>query len=499
MIRMPWTARRRPRHDRFSQAGFTMTEVMVALVVGMLIFTGAALALTAAMSGVNYTRQNAQSSTVIAEVIEEQRSLDYANIGLSNGTADLNALVASNDITGASPSYQFSPGGGATAESLLILPTGGTEPIREYVRNGARYTVKTLISQPVGASGAEGYKRVVVRVSWKDKSGSHSRESATFITRTRRGLPLPYYSLKVNPAIVQPLIVATSSTLKLRFNLANLGARDSWNLSDSLSDATRNWDIVWYRDPTNDGDLTDAVALTDSDSDGRVETGFIETNSTMYLVGTYAIPLLEPGGTVTATLTAQSVAQSSVPSESASITLKVVSSTCTGCTYRDYYFRDGATAPYTATALPAPTGSLVDFDANGEPGRTKAPGATIQWRKQYTAGGVTIASGPIYVVVHVAVDDYDLSKFPFLKLDLHKTTPSSGNVPIGSSITSPVPHCGIAFCALTFAVPQTGTSIASNRYLVATLTVVNGLPANDDVWFAYDAAANPSRIIVPEV
>src|SRR6185437_3762511 len=89
--------------------------------------------------------------------------------------------------------YYDPDGTGPIVREKIVTAIGGVvKPhVNVVTRNNTRYTVARYVTDPGDTTGK--YRRVTVVADWVSGKKTHSRRSSTFVTLTRRGLPLPNF------------------------------------------------------------------------------------------------------------------------------------------------------------------------------------------------------------------------------------------------------------------------------------------------------------------
>lgn len=340
--------------------GFTLVEVSVALMiltVTLLAMLGAGFS---AMRASALSRTNTQAADLLNAEIERARGLDYA--GVSNSLTDTGLSSDPAVNTSTTPwTYKGEPLDRRT--SGAIAPH--TRTVQATVVENVMYTIKRYVTVPAGTvnnlMGLPSVRRVSVVVSWQISRKSHTRTSSTLVTDTRRGLPLPHYRFDyvgtgTKSAGKWQITRAPGAQADFGLRLINLGARDAWNITSSVSGYTlyvdTNKDGIWS------GDVLVEPLLTDSNGDGLADTGLIEPSAApVYLVAARTIGVSE-SGSQDVTFSAASVAQPTVAAKTVTGTLNI------------------STSPTpTSTPTPTPTSSSTSSTATCTPGTATLSGS----------------------------------------------------------------------------------------------------------------------------
>ena len=491
---------RRARVPEPADAGFTLIEAVVSLVVAGLMFTAVAAGLLVSVRAGVVARQNQQAADVLNQEIERVRSLDYGSLTMV--AAD---LAGDPNVTSSGGQYFFDSGSGA--ERIATATVGAINPHAKTVTlNHVVYTVRTYITAPSDALGS--YLRATAVASWTTYGRSHTRRESTMIAYTRRGLPLPRFTFSANSTVT----TNPGASLALPFTLVNEGARDAWNLA-----ATGLTGWTWYTDPGCSHIWSSSNALfTDTDANGKPDTGLLDTNGTSCGFAVHSVTVSETG-TFTVTLTATSSAQPSASSGSNSIfdIVKSLPAYCSGCTLTTYYLRNallpGPTTtqtimPLTKTApsqtnLPAYSTDLTTnpgrYVRRGGAGSSEARTAYVcAWHYQVPsdtvlngAASVTLfgalaasASAAGEVTLSIGSDqNNNLSGFNLAgERTFHLDSWPNGN-----------------FNAFTVSIPLTNFTVQRGKYLVVRAEVPTG--SSGDMQVAYDTTTYNANAVMPVV
>jgi type II secretory pathway pseudopilin PulG len=487
----------------------TLVEMLVALVVAGLILSAGAVGLMGAIGGLDYARENREAADLLTEVIEGARAADHAAVAVRADAAGQAELAADPNLTGSGGLRWLDPDGTGPlgAEEVLSSPTGAITLRRKLVRDGTPYTVRTYVTEPAGAIGS--MRRVVAVVSWQRAAAVHTRRAATVVALTRRGLPLPRFTvegasvLTVNQgaALVAPLVIA------------NRGYRDRWTLVASAPG--RAWHVDWYRDDDANGlhEAGETTLMGDTNGDGAVDTGLLDTDDVLRLVAVATVDAYDVPGHTTLTLTATPVSQPESGSKSIAHDVTVVSQACSGCTYVPYFLANDEAGSAISSPIVAEmelldvVGPVVglpnyDTDKNLDAGRTLAAGGTPTgtdmtkvaiWGRQMAEA--TTLAGTALVRLYVAAKDLNPSTIAQLRVDVgHVHQNGTGWTVLGAATTVPVSF-GSGFAVVGLAIPVNAV-VPRNRYLQLRLTAPT---ASAPLWLGYGTSGHPAVLQIPVV
>ncbi|HEY8717570.1 hypothetical protein [Pengzhenrongella sp.] len=295
--------RLRARRRLGGDAGFSLIEAVVALLIAGVIFGALATTLIVSVQASLFGRQNQQATDFMTREVENLRALNFGS--LSNVATDVagdTRLVSS----GCGAPKCLSVDG--VLEPVLTATAGGVNPHTTVLNNAetnlTAFTVSRYITQmadqPVGQA-----RRATVYVTWQSKGVLKTRSMSTAIAYTQRGLPLPVFKLDLP---VATHTVNQSGSLDYTLTLTNQGATDRWNLA--LTGATTGWSLYGDTVPA-DGYLDTSIdhPLTDTTGDGIVDTGRIDPSTTFRFFLTHLTSPTEALGTTVRTVTATSVGQ----------------------------------------------------------------------------------------------------------------------------------------------------------------------------------------------
>jgi prepilin-type N-terminal cleavage/methylation domain-containing protein len=332
--------------------GFTLMEAIVALAIAVIIFMALSFAMIGGAHEVLLAQQNQQAGDVVNQVVEQARSLGYDNLVMQN--SDLaNALDPIGSAVSSCKCYNpTTDGTTGSFEPLATAPVGTVNPhAKTTTLNGLGYKVREYVTTPTDGAGAT-YKRLTVVVSWKALGRTHNRTYSTFVSATKRGLPLP--SFKFTPAQGSGLTACANpgSGITYSFTVKNNGARDQWLISSSQSTPAAALTWNYYIDANNNGifDSASDTPLTTDAVSGLPSTGLLDPNGTLTFFATSTAPAAP--GTVQVSFTATSDAIQTYMQTLATTTV-VQSAACTGVVVTP---TPTATTPATTPpTTPAPT------------------------------------------------------------------------------------------------------------------------------------------------
>jgi prepilin-type N-terminal cleavage/methylation domain-containing protein len=174
---------------RRSSDGFTLIELMVALMIGTIALVALAATLAAALRVVGLQKSRTQGNEVATEAIEDLQRLDYDHLGVCApppGTAP----AGLND-----PVYLANCSSPAYAEPCT--PTVGQVPSSSYTctRLGIGYQVRRYVAW---GDSTHTHKRLAIFVDWTDQAGAHQVAQQSSLRSPDQGsvigLPPPTFS-----------------------------------------------------------------------------------------------------------------------------------------------------------------------------------------------------------------------------------------------------------------------------------------------------------------
>lgn len=500
--------------------GFTLIEAMVSLLVLALIFTGLASALGSSVKATLLGRDNQQARDAVTKQVEYVRSLSFAAAVMVSSDSTLNStsdpnIVGTCTTTLGSCTYN--------GESLVVKSTGSINPHVQTFSgaswNNTPFTVKTYVTQPsdsvVSGAGVY-YRRLTVVASWKVFGQTHTRTDTTMLSWTLRGLPLPFFKWQSSTP-TQTVNAGASASFALKLN--NQGAPDTFNITVSGAPTGYTW--TWYQDANCDGVAQAGdPTLTDSNGDGTVDTGLMQTGMTQCIVAATTTNTVE--GTFNVVFTATSVAQPSATGGTESVTDKLIIAPPAGscasgesCTVKTYYLHNAvpnsgntvAQGPMPSDANTPTATTLYEYstDLSTDAGRYVKAGASgsgetdvtkvADWRYQIPTATGALYNGTAEVTLSAVLASKSL------------TAPMTVNIYIGSGQNSNMssftlagsgsytlnPWGSASFQTFTVSIPISNLSIAKNKYLVIRAEV----GTSSDMELAYDTTTYASNASMP--
>lgn len=487
-----------------NEAGISLIEMVVAIGLAALLLVAGLAGLTNLMITTAVARQNQASVEVLEQTLETVRGASYA------ATAMVEADLAGDTAitrTGTSPDFLYwfdHDDDSGTPDERIVVAAGGTvnPHIVTMDRNNTDYTISTYVTDPPDTTGD--YRRVTVRAEWGDPA--HRRQATTFVTETRRGLPLPKFRFG-DPITVT---VTAGNTLVLPATLTNRGARDSFDLTSTTAPAV-GWTFTWHPDTNGNG-------AVDAGENAFTATGPMETDQVMRLLLVAAVPSTEATATKVVTLKATSVAQSAV-FETFNDTVNVLSTGC-GAPCIRYFTNDTAPAnSLQQTNMPmgqtAPTAvGPFNFDTNkdGSPGRLIAKGGTgsdesdpnkmANWHWQVPGPPDVTFNGTAKVTLYATMKNYGSGLSGKLNVYVRSCTSGAATtcspVSSGTQTISPWPASSLwpgSFTAIEVSIPAVNFTLARNKYFEIKVEV--DAASGDDMWIAYQDVSHPARVEMP--
>ena len=513
--------------------GFSLIEAVAAILIVMVFMAASAASLISGYRAIRQTKYFQQGTALGNQAIEETRDVSYDALGMLNsdlaGDADISANCPGLDVV---PGSFYDPGGAALTCERIVSADGNVE-ITDHIDTesveGKVFTIKryvTWVDSEDQGEAEEDYKRVSVVVEWTDNGTTDSFETSTFVSRARRGLPVPKFEL--TPAS-QTRYVEQGFTATFAHSIENLGIVDAY---DIVMPVPAGWGLQFYADAGQIGvyEVGVDLPLADSNGNGTPDTGNVATNGVSFFLAVATVPVTQPNGFVNLPLTATSGVNDDVTADSANragvgpvsktLYLHNNPSPPVGTTTAQNQIPMNTTAPTVATLYKYST-DLYNPVAPIYPGRylvrqattppvdqasTGAGGAgkMVNWVYQVTAAPAQL-QGNGSVRLWVAAHNQNcaaVSLHYYIRRKNAANSNNAGTTTLLSEGNLTVPAGGAAPCAFTQVnVPFTlaATTIPTNDWIELKV-VVNQAPAStDNALIAYDTSTYPSRLILPQV
>lgn len=493
------------------ESGFTLIEASIAMAIIALVAAGLAVGL---MGGLRATRD--------ARLFQQATALGDAEVETSRDTLYDNLVMVTSDLAGDArvlpgPSMDPDGTGPLLVEPIVSAPSGGSisphifqETVDNYAFTISRYV--TWVDDTVQGGPARSYKRFVVLIEWTSGGRTNTYRTSAFITRARRGLPVPKFELA--PA-EQELEVQPGNTVVFAHGITNLGIVDAYDLQMPVPGG-RTWAITFYKDVDQDGLYTVGIdtPLVDTNFTGVVDTGNVSTGQTTYLLAVWTLSPLETLGTETLTLTATSGANDA-HTRTATDTLDI------GTVGITLYLHNRPTPPTgnttaqknTPMTVDAPTAStLYQYSTNyysNNAGRFVDKKTTTSGESStnfmanwvYQVPATTTYNGTAELEIWVALKDLKCDKTVNFNVFLREKATSSTDTgtQFASGVGVAVPQGAVEPCnfrLITVTMPVNRT-INTNQWIELKVTVLEA--TGDAGLFAYDTPAFESKLTLPQV
>jgi type II secretory pathway pseudopilin PulG len=510
-----------PIHRRISsEAGIGLIESVITLAVAAIILLSLTYSILSALGASRSSKLFLQATSLGNEAVESARDLAYEALIMVNADLAGDARVVGS-CSGLSGTYFYDPDGTGplSCEAIVSSDSGGsifphvtTETVGTSQFSVSRYV--TWVDEDTQGGVGQDYKRIAVIVEWTVNSEPLSYETSAFVTRARRGLPIPKFELAPPD---QTHSVEPGNIVAVPFTTHNLGITDAYDLS-LPSPGGRLWTVAFYHDVNEDGVYNPtqenlAQLLTDTNGTGTVDTGNVLTGETVFLLAVWTLSPVETNGTEDMVLTATSGADDTIFHE-VLVTVEV------GTVGIALYLHDNPTPPTgdstaninMAMNPTAPTATtLYQYSSNyynGAPGRyvkegTAGPTTTTNdlisnW--VYQVPEVTNFNGTGEIDLWVALKDFKCDKTLVVNYwvrEKNSANTSAGTILATGAMTwvpSGSEPCNWVNLTTTFAISRI---MPQNRWVelkiaVATSTGTAGL-------FAYDTTTYQSKLTLPQV
>jgi type II secretory pathway pseudopilin PulG len=511
--------------------GFSLIEAVAAILIVMIFMAASAASLISGYRAIRQTKYFQQGTALGNRAIEAARDVTYDSLAMLNSD-----LAGDADIMSSCPPLLPSPGnfydpGGAALDCERIVSAAGNVDITNHIQTvtveGKVFTIKryvTWVDNDNQGDIGQDYKRLSVVVEWDDNGTTDSFETSTFVSRARRGLPVPKFELA--PA-AQTKQVEQGQSVTFAHTIENLGIVDTYDIEMPVP---AGWGVQFYADDEVDGErgVYDPLfdeALTDTNGSGTPDTGSVATDGVTYFLAVVTVPLTQPNGGVNVPLTATSGVDEEVTAESANragvgpvgiaLYLHHNPSPPVGTTTAQNQIPMNITAP-TATTLYKYSTNYYNPTAPVYPGRYLENVATtpavnentasrmVNWVYQVPASTLFEGNGSIrlWVAARDQRCDRSISLRFYIRRKNAANSNSAGQTTLLSQLDATVPASGgVAPCAFRQVdVPFTlspGTTIPTNNWI--ELKVVVNSASADHALLAYDTTTYPSRLLMPQV
>ncbi len=155
--------------------GFTLVEVLVALVIVVLLFVGLSTTLTVSLRNLRNTRGEQQATALAQEGVEFSRSLDWAELAMIPADYSADLHVTGSQFVGSSI--------GLSSNEALVESSGGLIPVyTTQTLDGQLFTVSHYVTQ-VSSS----LRRSIVVVEWATGGIKQAHFSTTQIAEAGVG------------------------------------------------------------------------------------------------------------------------------------------------------------------------------------------------------------------------------------------------------------------------------------------------------------------------
>lgn len=159
------------RRTKDEEAGFTLVEVLIAMIITLIVMTVLMFAVVSTLKIVVQARERQTATALATQVLEQMRALPSATVIQSDGAAP------TADFSGGSPSaYTFVPPAsllsGVSTESLVVNNPASTQPSwpgsgqsGDVVVGNVTYEVASYVTRPTAVIATEEYSLTAI-VSW---------------------------------------------------------------------------------------------------------------------------------------------------------------------------------------------------------------------------------------------------------------------------------------------------------------------------------------------
>ena len=233
-----------PPTARSSEAGFTLVEITIAMVVLLVGVLGTLSLVDGANRSSAMTRAREGSTNLNRDVVETVRTIRFTALAQSNVQAALQAQPGLADADAAAAGWQVVRRGTTYTLGVTVCTVDDPEDgIGSHVAGG--FCSNPALTNPVDDNPAD-MKRVTVSSSWSDTAGAHTTRQSTLIATSDRGPAIE--ALDTNPA--GQTSVADAAVTALSFRATAPGAASvEWYLDGVYQGAAGasggNWAFAW--------------------------------------------------------------------------------------------------------------------------------------------------------------------------------------------------------------------------------------------------------------
>jgi type II secretory pathway pseudopilin PulG len=497
------------RRLRDVEDGFSLVEGMVSLAIITLILTALLHTQLSTIRTVHDARLVDQATALGNEAVEDARNFTYDDL-----------VMLTSDLTGdpnVEPGNTLDPdaGGPMVSESLVRAAAGApfAPHVTQETLEGVTFTISrylTWVDTSAQGGADEDVKRVVVIVDWQTGGEDETFRTSALLARSRTGLGTTRF--EVSP-MEQEIEVEPGNQVVLAHAVTTLGINDTYNLEMPVPPG-RGWVIQFHEDANEDG-VFDGGAdplLTDTNFDGIVDTGGVDTNVTFHFLVVWTLIPAEPLGDVDMTLSVTSGARPD-------LTVEAVDTVDIGSPSVRLYLHNNPTPPtadttaqanMTMTETAPSAGTLRKYSTNyytNQAGRyvDKKVALHTETGTQFMANWVyqvpstTTYTGTAELTFWVAMKDLKCDKTPQVTIFLRdKATATSGTGTLFATAAATSPPPGLTepcdFREVTVSIPVNRT-ISTNRWIELKITTAE--TTGDAALVAYDTTVYPSSLTLP--
>lgn len=176
-------------------AGFTLIEIIVAMVVVVIVMTALLGVLVSSLQTVAQARQRQTATALATRSLEQLRALPYAVVTGPDSTYTPNAGY----VTGSAPNYTFAPPASMLAgvsETLVVNKYSGMRLAPSPVLDNVSYTVDRYVTKAAPTAAGQQAYNLTALVSWKSSPSAITR---TIVERSTTFSPTGCLSTAQHP------------------------------------------------------------------------------------------------------------------------------------------------------------------------------------------------------------------------------------------------------------------------------------------------------------